>query len=407
MQLPGSLSLFLELAMLTLLGAVFTKKPWRETWMTALLLRSVLGILDSILRWIDYRILFPLVLKQEVFLMSLDTVRGIVRALLLALFFVLLLRHFYRSGARLLREQILLLTVPLFFIALVEQILQDSFYGDTMVVDTAMGSVLPALEVSHGENLFLQLVAGGCLIAVLFLYQRFIHVQLTEKKLFCLEQQAAEQKRYMEEATLREKQARAFRHDLKNHLMVLKELLRTGQTEYAYTYLSQLSGVADGFSCTVRTGNPAVDVLLGSKFAAAKQREIAVQCELSIPKESGVRDIDWCILLSNALDNAMNACEAVLPQKRYIRISGKKKGNFYLLLLENSCGAELRTPPPEGIGLSNIRAVLEPMEGTVKKTVSNGVYQLKLFFVFPQRKNVPLHQLAHLEDISVDNPEYL
>ena len=37
--------------------------------------------------------------------------------------------------------------------------------------------------------------------------------------------------------------------------------------------------------------------------------------------------------------------------------------------------------PPEGIGLSNIRAVLENVSGTVEKTVSEGVYKLKLLFL--------------------------
>ena len=41
----------------------------------------------------------------------------------------------------------------------------------------------------------------------------------------------------------------------------------------------------------------------------------------------------------------------------------------------------IKTMPPEGIGLSNIRAVLETVSGTVEKTVSEGVYKLKLLFL--------------------------
>ena len=206
----------------------------------------------------------------------------------------------------------------------------------------------------------------------------------------------------MEEAALREKQTRAFCHDLQNHLTVLGELLKTGQTEEAGSYLSQFTESAEGLFCTVRTGNPAADVLLGSKCAVAKQKEIQVSCELAIPKKSGISDIDWCILLSNAFDNAVTACEAVPVSKRYIYLSGKKKGNFYLLMVENSCDTALAAPP-EGIGLSNIRTVLEAAGGTMEKTVSGGVYQLKLLFLLSQPEKGDSHQSAEQKGASADN----
>lgn len=379
--LPGSVALLTETALLAVYGTAALKRGWGESWMTALLLRSVFSVIDGLVCWADYRLLLPLVIRWEALVLPADALRELVKVLLVIGFLTLILRRFYRSGEALLREQLLILTAPLFFIALAERILQDAFYNGDIYINTVEGTVSTEMKASHGENLLLQLLAGVCLLAVLLIYQRLVRMKHAEKRLLCLFGQEAEQRRYMEEAVLREKRTMAFRHDLKNHLSVLKELLRTGQGEKACVYLDQLGEAAEGLSCGIRTGNPAVDVLLGSKCAVAEQMGIRFSCDISIPKDGGLKEIDWCILLSNALDNAVRACEAVPPEKRYLQLSGKRKGNLYLLLLENSCDGNLKTPPPEGIGLSNIRAVLEPLSGTVEKTVSGGVYKLKLLFL--------------------------
>ncbi len=90
--------------------------------------------------------------------------------------------------------------------------------------------------------------------------------------------------------------------------------------------------------------------------------------------------MDWCILLSNALDNAIKACQEVPEEERYIHMSSRKKGNFYLLTVENSCSRELEKAPEDGIGLSNIRAVAEKNHGTVENTAFDGTYRLQLLF---------------------------
>ncbi len=377
----GGAALILETALLAVCGMAVLKRDRRESWMTALLLRSVFGVIDGIVCWMDYQVFLPLVIRWEDLALFADTLRELGKVLLVIGFLTLILRHFYRNEEGILREQLLALIVPLFFIAFVERVLQEAFYSGAILVDTAAWTVSTEIKVSHGDNLALQLLAGACLPAVLLIYQRFVRVQHAEKRLLYLSSQEAEQRRYMEEAVLREKRTMAFRHDLKNHLSVLRELLRTGQEERACRYLDQLGEAAEGLSCGIRTGNAAVDVLLGSKCSVAGQKGIRVSCDLVVPQEGGLKEIDWCILISNAFDNAIRACEAAPPERRYLRLSGKRKGNLYLLLMENSCDENLKAPPPEGIGLSNIRAVLESASGTLEKTVSEGVYKLKLLFL--------------------------
>jgi sensor histidine kinase YesM len=164
---------------------------------------------------------------------------------------------------------------------------------------------------------------------------------------------------------------------------VLSRLIAEGQTEEAGRYLADLGELASGLSWQAQTGNAAVDALLGSKLSAARQKGIQVFCDVKIPKHSNVKDLDWCILLSNGLDNSIKACENLDEESRYLKVETRKKGNFYLILMENKCDRELKRVPEDGTGLSNIRAVMEKYHGRVENEVSEGLYRLKLLFVDP------------------------
>ncbi|MDE6055079.1 MAG: GHKL domain-containing protein [Lachnospiraceae bacterium] len=114
------------------------------------------------------------------------------------------------------------------------------------------------------------------------------------------------------------------------------------------------------FPCS--TGNPMVDILLGNKLGIAKGNGVDVHCSLTLPYPCPVHDIDFCIILSNALDNAICACNKVQEQEafknveQYKRVTGDIQGDFILIEIENSFEGRVFE---EGTGLSNIRKIAE------------------------------------------------
>ena len=57
-------------------------------------------------------------------------------------------------------------------------------------------------------------------------------------------------------------------------------------------------------------------------------------------------------------------------------MSGRRQGAFYLLLFENTCAGDAL--PPEGTGLSNIRAVAEKYRGAVLAEREGGRFTLSV-----------------------------
>ena len=379
--ISGGVGLVMEILLLVFCGVCLLKRTWMEALTMAVLIMSVLSVTSSMIRWLDYREIAPLVIEHETLLIPSDGIRELLRVLLVIALFVLILKEFREGIVSESRMTLMQFTIPAFLIALIERVIQDSIYGNGLVVDYYTKEILPNINIHYGEIFFLQIFACICLFAALLVNQRIGKILRAQQKLQLLEQQAAQQENYIREAKIRYQKTSSFRHDIKNHLIVLAKLLKDGQTEEAFGYLENLEGISSELSYPVWTGNGAVDALLGSKCFIAEQKGIEIRCEIRLPEDGGVKDVDWCILLSNAVDNAIAGCEEVDGDGRYIHISDKRKGNFYVLSIENSCRRDLQEPIKEGTGLFNMRATAKKYEGTVDISVSQGVFKWKALFI--------------------------
>lgn len=97
------------------------------------------------------------------------------------------------------------------------------------------------------------------------------------------------------------------------------------------------------------------------------------------------------MIFANALDNAINACQAI-EGTRLIRIRGERQGDFYMLVFENTCSD--KPLPPAGTGLSNIKAVAEKYHGAMLTEKSGQQFSLSVLL------NISLHP----ENISNQKP---
>ncbi len=370
--LPGIL-------LLTACGLLLQKHRFPEALALSSLVisvRSVMaGIAQSFTFWVVSSLNFSTIFRFAAHFQNIATL-----ALLIVVFRVIL-RSFEGSLRDIRPPHRWLLLIPVLFITFVGAFLSDAVYGNTVVIDSARGLVFP--QVNSAELLFLRLLACVCLFSTLFAYKRLTQAMEQEKTLQLLAGQAQNQAVYIKEAKERYAQTHSFRHDIQNHLLVVRQLLAGEKPDAAREYLEKLEEAADALSFPAQTGNDALDALLGSKLAVATAQGIPVDCEMHIPKHSGVDDIDWCIVLANALDNAINASEAMDGPEKEIRIFGSQKGNIYLLRVENRCPASTK-PPKAGIGLSNIRAVLSKYDGRMDIEVTDGFFRLSALFVIPQ-----------------------
>lgn len=132
------------------------------------------------------------------------------------------------------------------------------------------------------------------------------------------------------------------------------------------------------------TSNKIIDSVINYKFSIAEQKGISVVCTLTadIP-ESFERDIS--IILSNLLDNAIEASEKLKDVKPEIILNIFEKSDYYSILIKNriadsviSVNRQLHTTKADkqhhGYGLKTVRVLAESHNGMVDIYEKNGFF---------------------------------
>lgn len=209
------------------------------------------------------------------------------------------------------------------------------------------------------------------------------------------------------------KETLAFRHDMNNHLGVLKYLCMNGESEAeSGGMLAEIDKYIDSLGINFSkagydtdSGNMMVDFAVDMKKNYAQTKGIPMEVELHIPKEMKYSSMDLVIFLSNLLDNAIEACER-MEQKERAKIILKmqyKMSNLVVLIKntydgkldgETSNSREYATLPTSkedksahGIGMKNVMDIVEKYNGTIKWKAEQGWFTINaLLYDFDDKK---------------------
>ena len=132
---------------------------------------------------------------------------------------------------------------------------------------------------------------------------------------------------------------RAQRHDFLNHLQVVYSLIEMEEYAEANDYIEQVYGKITSISRVMKTANPAVNALLQVKVAACEKA--GVQVDVTITSkwetlESTLPDWEMCKVLSNLIDNAADAMEALPEGKKRLSITLGENVKQYTFRVENT-----------------------------------------------------------------------
>lgn len=189
------------------------------------------------------------------------------------------------------------------------------------------------------------------------------------------------------------RQMERLRHDMKNHVLSLQGLLKSREYEKMAHYLNQMAVFGAFEEEGVITGNKAVDALLYHKQRESQRKDIQWNCHVQIPKNSPVEEIDLCIILGNAIDNAIEECDRLQePSERFIDIQVEMIDSFFLLRVKNRTRlreiretyvSKKRNPGMQGIGLSNIRNTALKYNGVVELEIQDGIFSISVLLPPP------------------------
>lgn len=163
-------------------------------------------------------------------------------------------------------------------------------------------------------------------------------------------------------------------HDFTNHLKTLRGML--AKNTEAEQYICKLLEVTYHESKLCHSGCDVIDAIINCKIAEAAASSITFSYEIKLPEPIHISSVDICAVLSNQIDNALEACEDIRnPQDRFVHVNLWQKETFLFFKVVNSVfsnpfveGYTLISKKKEsghGLGLVNIRDTVEKYEGTL------------------------------------------
>ena len=183
---------------------------------------------------------------------------------------------------------------------------------------------------------------------------------------------------------------RSIKHDMKNHLMVTLSYLNDGNDAAAREYVSQIISKLNSIHSYIETGNSLLNHILNEKFSLARNKGIDVKAEVENLSFENMESMDFSALLSNMLDNAIEACVAIDNvldvkavgdaeehsdgRKPEMKIKIAQAKGYETIVVKNRISEsvleknpELKTTKSEknehGRGVPQIKAIVEKYEG--------------------------------------------
>lgn len=191
-------------------------------------------------------------------------------------------------------------------------------------------------------------VAATTILCILYaynIYQKLIASMQDKQRAALLASQVDQMQAHIREIEQLYTGVRSMRHDMQNYLFDIKSLLAAqgvsveGEGELA-GYFSGIGTALDALNFYFHTGNPVTDVVLNGKYQQAKSMGIQFDSEFLFPSDYGIDVFDLSIILNNALNNALEACEVLSGSEpeaeRFISVTSYCKNNMFLIEVKNS-----------------------------------------------------------------------
>ena len=189
---------------------------------------------------------------------------------------------------------------------------------------------------------------------------------------------------------------RSFRHDYKNHVLCLRGLIAADKKEEALEYMKTMQDMSSVGKNKYHTGNVIIDALLDDKSEKAEKVNTKLVFEGIVPT-SGISNADLCVIMANAIDNAIEACSKDESGKeKEIKAKADFKQGYFFFRASNPMFEEVKFKEKNkvatsksdkehhGFGVANIVHTAEKYGGSAEISTDNGMFTIDVQLLLEQ-----------------------
>lgn len=245
---------------------------------------------------------------------------------------------------------------------------------------------------------------GVCVINVLvyFIIMELNEWHQKEQTMQLVQCQNAMLEKTILENKAMEKEWRKNRHDFNNHLSCIDMLLQMENIKKARAYIQNLTQNFLQSAGNIRVGNEIAEAVINQKWYLAMKDHISVTVEGSIPEKLAIEQVDLCALLSNSIDNAIEAAIKVEKEEdRSISLNFRTFNKYLIIEVDNTTINEsiddhietLKTTKVDqkhhGIGMTSMMMTTEKYNGHMEWKCKD--YHFHLTLLLPILVETPVN----------------
>lgn len=257
----------------------------------------------------------------------------------------------------------------------------------------------------------LTLAALGAILYSCDIYEQILAFGQEKGRLLMLESQVQQMEGHIQDIEQLYTGIRSMKHDMQNYLFDIKSLLNSrgirveDEKEGLGVYFSGIGKTLNELDYTYHTGNPVTDVVVNGKYRQARHHGIGFECSFLFPAQYGISAFDISIILNNALNNALEACERLRVKKPdavlQIRLEAYCRNNMFLIEIDNTFDGVLRYEEKgyllvtrkensfeHGLGFQNICQCADKYLGAVEHRYSENRFYLTVMLQRVSEKQI-------------------
>ena len=226
----------------------------------------------------------------------------------------------------------------------------------------------------------LMFIANIIVLKMIFHINQQNHYEMENALLYM---QITQQEKRIREEEKNYREVQLLRHDLKRYLVTYRQLLQEGKYEVIEADIDKILGKRLNTNHCVYTENTILNAVICEKMEQCSIKNIKIEVQVNADKD--MDSIEYGVVLSNLLDNAIEAEEQEKEENRYICLNiGVEQNMIHLVVsnyisesvLQNNALLETskKNKQLHGIGLRGVKEFVNNKEGEIEIFKENHMF---------------------------------
>ncbi len=230
------------------------------------------------------------------------------------------------------------------------------------------------------------------LLCVAYLFFSVIYFKEYEEKCAAEQQkklieiQTVQSMKEIEEIQRSRYEISLIRHDMRHFLTSVMTMIKNNEYGRAQAYIQNIIDITDQTAVHKYCENEMVNMILSSYESRMADRSIRFDADVDIPAELPCSEIEFTSILSNGLENSINAVSELTEDKRTIRLKLGMKGERLLLSIHNAYatapvfkdGVPITNATGHGLGTQSIQYMTEKLKDNCQFAAKDDEFTLRV-----------------------------